>query len=118
MSITLPNNFNDMVKSIVSQDITYHRVRSVRPNLYFTIELTSSYFTDTMKKNFINRIQDIDLPLKLTQIYKTLDKIEIVNINSKSLYIKPYYIIKDVNNIDTNNITITYIDDMNLSMTT
>lgn len=104
-----------MVKSIISQDIIYHRVRSIRPNLYFTVDIKSFYFTDLT--NFINRIQDIDLPLKLTQIYKPLDKIEIVTINSKKLYIKPYYVISNVNNIDTDNITITYIDDINLSIT-
>jgi len=38
--IKLPNTFEDIYKSIISNDYTYNRVKSIQPNLYFTISLT------------------------------------------------------------------------------
>lgn len=117
--IKLPNTFEDIYKSIISNDYTYNRVKSIQPNLYFTISLTKqiSSLSDNVVQTLINRIKDFSIPLHIFQIYKPLDKIHNITINGKSIYYKPYYIIPNVFNIDSETIILSFLDDINLSLT-
>lgn len=116
--IKLPTTFNDMVQSIISNDNTFSNIRSLQPNIYFDISIQSSFsnFTVNDIDLFKKRIRDFSIPSQILQTYKPLNKIERFDYNSKTIYYRPYYIIPKTN-IDSNQITITFIDDINLTLT-